>query len=144
MVLLRRRTYSGTDIVGSSVRPEVFGFDVRLCVRSLILAEYKTLPASQLLNASGKQPVYVTCCADDDVVAREEGAYHRSHEHKLFQHRPPPRTRFICARGVMKCGMRSSVHSSETAKDKTLSVLHETYLDQFTIAFMEPCLSIYA
>jgi hypothetical protein len=118
MVLLRRRTHSGTDIVGSSVRPEVFGFDVRLCVRGLVLAEYKTLPASQLLNASGNQPVHVTCCADDDVVAQGEGAYHRSCKHKLFQHKPPLRTRFICARGVMMCGMRSSPNYHRNCKEQ--------------------------
>jgi hypothetical protein len=53
MVLLRRRTYSGTDIVGLSVRLAVFGLGVRLCVRGLVLVEYETLPASQPLNASG-------------------------------------------------------------------------------------------
>jgi hypothetical protein len=58
MVLLRRRTYSGTDIVGLSVRLAVSGLGVRLYVRGLVLVEYETLPASQLLNASGNQPVH--------------------------------------------------------------------------------------
>jgi hypothetical protein len=41
MVLLRRRTHSGTDIVGLSVRLAVFGLDVRLRVRGLVLAKYE-------------------------------------------------------------------------------------------------------
>jgi hypothetical protein len=89
-------------------------------MRGLVLAEYRTLPASQLLNASGNQLVHVTCCADDDVVAQEEGACHRSYKNKLFQHRPPLRTRFICARGATRCGMRSSPNFPETAKNKIL------------------------
>jgi hypothetical protein len=97
IVLLRRRTYSGTDIVGSCVRLEVFGLEVRLCVRDLVPVKFEMMPASQLLKAPENQRVYITCHPYDGVIAQEVGgAYHRSCRYKLFQHRPPPHMRSIC------------------------------------------------